>query len=215
MKRAIILAGGPLEDCDQVEISREEGDFVVACDAGYLAAERLGILPDLAVGDFDSYCGQINPAVPVYTVPAQKDDTDTMLGIRIALERGYREFLLTGALGGRLDHTLANLQALVFLREQGAHGTILSNRHIVLAVRNETACIPKRPGWYLSVFAAGGRCEGVTLEGLQYPLQDAVMTAGLPVGVSNAFTDAAQAKVTVRDGALWVVLAKEGTAPQR
>ena len=82
MSRCILFSGGPLSDCDQVEVKVGPGDFVIACDAGCRTAAQFGVRPDLAVGDFDSLGGPVPGGIPVQKVPAEKDDTDTMLGLR-------------------------------------------------------------------------------------------------------------------------------------
>ena len=204
-KRCVVVAGGPLSLCDQVRVS---GDFVIACDAGYTACAQLGLRPDLVVGDFDSYGGPVDPSLPVSRMPAEKDDTDTLAGLKLGLARGYRDFVMVAAFGGRLDHTIANLQALVFLCENGARGTILSNDNQAWAVRNGSIEIERMDGWHLSVFAADGPCEGVTLEHVAYPLRDAVLTPSFPLGVSNEFCGEA-ARISVKRGTLLIVASKE------
>ena len=90
-------------------------DVVLAADGGYRHCQTAGITPDLLLGDFDSLGSQRPDNIPTHTFPVEKDDTDTMLAIRYGLEQGYQTFHLYGGTGGRMDHTLANLQALGFL----------------------------------------------------------------------------------------------------
>ena len=207
--RCVLFSGGPPEDFDQVPLELGPADYVICCDRGYEAAQRFGVRPHLMVGDFDSYHGPVDPAVPVQTVPVRKDDTDTLLAVRIGLEKGYREFLILGGFGGRLDHTLANLQTLTFLAGQGARGEIRANRNRAWVVRDGALALEPVAGWHLSVFAADGPCEGVTLEGLSYPLQNYRMVPSFPIGVSNEFTSGT-AHIRVRRGTLWVIASKEG-----
>ncbi len=206
--RCVLFSGGPVEDFDQVPFRLKAGDYVISCDRGYEAAQRFGVRPHLMVGDFDSYHGPVDPAVPVHTVPARKDDTDTLLGARIGLEKGYREFLILGGFGGRLDHTVANLQTLCFLAEQGAKGEIRANRNRAWVVRNGELALEPMEGWHISVFAADGPCEGVTLEGLSYPLQNYRMVPSFPIGVSNEFTGVT-AHIWVDQGTLLVIASRE------
>ena len=207
-RRCIVVAGGPWEDCGRVELQARADDYIVACDAGYANALRLGLRPALAVGDFDSYRGEVAPEIPVYTVPARKDDTDTMLGVKLGMEEGCREFVILCGFGGRLDHTVANLQTLCFLCEQGLQGSMLSERNCAWAVRNGTLRLPRMEGYHLSVFAAGGRCEGITLRGLEYPLENGTLTPATPLGVSNEFV-AEQAQICVRSGTLLVIASRD------
>lgn len=207
MKRCILLSAGPAGEYDRVIPQVGSGDFVIACDSGYEAAIKYGLRVDMIVGDFDSYHGAIPQDIEVERSPAEKDDTDTMLGAKIALGRGCRDFLLLGALGGRLDHTIANLQLLSFLRDNGADGMIASNSAKCRALRGGTLTLEREPG-YLSVFAWGGVCGGVTLEGVKYPLSDAHLDPGFALGVSNEFA-AERARVTVREGTLLVCIVNE------
>lgn len=208
MKRCIILSGGPLSDCSEVELCAGAGDFVIACDSGYLKAGHFGLTPSLVVGDFDSLDGVVADGIEVITARTDKDDTDTMLGVRQGLERGCDEFILVGAFGGRLDHAIANLQTLCFLAAQGVSARILSNENCAWAVKNATLTVEKLAGWHLSVFAADGECRGVTLRGLAYPLSDATLYPYMPLGVSNEFT-ASEAEISVRDGTLLVIASHE------
>ncbi len=179
------------------------GDFVIAADGGY--ARLNGVSADLVVGDFDSL-GYVPDGGNVVRHPAEKDDTDAMLAARLGLERGYRAFLLYGGAGGRLDHTLANIQTLAFLRENGARAALLGEGETITIIKNE--CLRFRQGLsgIVSAFSYGAAAEGVFERGLAYALDDATLTDGNPIGVSNAFTGR-KAEISVRDGRLLVIYA--------
>ena len=101
------------------------------------------------------------------TVPVEKDDTDTLLAVRVALEKGYRDIRIYGAFGGRLDHTLANLATLEFLRQQGANGFLAGVRDCArMLLGGETLRLPARPDWSLSLFAWSPECTGVSAAGV-------------------------------------------------
>lgn len=192
----------------------EEGDLLLAADSGLTHLERRGLVPHLIVGDFDSL-GHVPEGDNIIRHPVEKDDTDTMLAIKTGLERGYRNFVLYGCLGGRLDHAYANLQALVFLACQGAAGWLLGNGIAVTAIRNGQLDFAPGHEGVISVFCPGGEARGVTLSGLYYPLRDAVLTSAFPLGVSNRFTGKA-ASVSVEDGTLLVMWdIKEGQLPEQ
>ncbi|MEG0779986.1 MAG: thiamine diphosphokinase [Oscillospiraceae bacterium] len=180
------------------------GDFVIAADGGLLLCQAEGIVPDLLLGDFDSL-----PEVPefphILRVPVEKDDTDTMLAAKTGLEQGCTSFVLYGCTGGkRLDHTLANLQLLLFLLGEGAHGLLYDDDFVYTAIQNETLTIPRSVDWgLLSAFCLTGTARGVTETGVQYPLKNATLTSDFPLGVSNHIL-AEEAQVTVADGALLV-----------
>ena len=176
-------------------------DFIIAADGGYAAARALGVRPHLVVGDFDSL-GYVPEAEQVVQHPVRKDDTDTLLAIRLGLERGYRSFVITGALGGRLDHTYANLQALLFLRDHGARGLLYGDGTAATAVTD--SAITLTGTGTVSVFAPDAPAKGVTLKGLSFEVEDAQLTPGFPMGVSNEFTDT-PAQISVTDGTLLVM----------
>ncbi len=179
------------------------GDLVIAADGGY--ARLGGVRPDLVVGDFDSL-GYVPEGESVVRHPVKKDDTDTMLAARIGLARGYRAFLLHGAVGGRLDHTLANLQTLAFLREHGARAALLGDGETITLIRNESLRFRAGLRGTVSVFSYGACAEGVYERGFAYTLNDATLTDTKPIGVSNAFTGA-PAEIAVRSGRLAVLYA--------
>jgi thiamine pyrophosphokinase len=181
--------------------SIDPDDYVIAVDAGY---SRLnGVKPDLVVGDFDSL-GYVPAGEAVVRLPVHKDDTDTLFAVKLGLEKGYRKFVILGGVGGRLDHTLANIQTLMYLTDHGAKGCLLGDDESLAILKNGSFSFSGKPEGIVSVFACGGTTEGVTLEGLEYPLNNATLTADYPLGVSNAFTRK-PARITVESGCLLVV----------
>ena len=183
--------------------SPKPGDLVIAADGGY--AHIGGIKPDLVVGDFDSL-GYVPADEQVVRHPAEKDDTDTMLAAKIGIERGYRAFVLLGGVGGRLDHTLANIQTLAFLREHGARAALIGEGETITLLHNESLRFRAELSGIVSVFSYGAVAYGVYERGLAYALTDATLTDTNPLGVSNAFTGA-PAEVSVREGRLLVLYA--------
>lgn len=191
-----------------------EGALVIAADGGLRHLERQGIAPEWIVGDFDSL-GSVPQGANVIRHPVDKDDTDMLLAIKTGLGCGCRDFLIYGGLGGRFDHAYANLQALGYLALRGARGWLLGGGLAASVVRGgRLDFAPGRRGT-VSVFCPDGEARGVTLAGLRYPLRDAVLTSGFPLGVSNRFTGEA-ASVSVREGSLLVMWDQpEGTLPEQ
>ena len=179
------------------------GDLVIAADGGYAYCQEAGVTPDLVIGDFDSL-GEAPAGENVVRLPVEKDDTDTLAAIRLGLDRGFRDFRFYGSTGGdRPEHTLANLQCLLFLAEHGASGYLYDRASVVTAVKNGALTFPAGCRGNLSVFTISGPARGVTLRGLKYGLEDGVLTPDLPLGVSNSFTGTA-AEISVCDGTLLV-----------
>lgn len=193
---------------EQARIAPTADDFVIAADGGYAALTALGVTPNLVVGDFDSL-GYVPHEEEVIQHPVMKDDTDMMLAVKLGLQRGYRNFVMLGSVGGRLDHTLANLQTLLYLAEHDARGVLYGENTVITAVRNDTLTVSGTGT--ISVFCLSGEAKGVTEEGLLYSLSDATMVSGYPIGVSNEFLDG-PGKISVRDGSLIVLWSAEQDA---
>ncbi|MCI2057247.1 MAG: thiamine diphosphokinase [Oscillibacter sp.] len=201
MKRCFIFSAGTFYGMRERPAS---GDLVIAADAGYRTCQKEGIVPDLLLGDFDSM-EQPADFQNVLRVPVEKDDTDTMLAIRTAIKEKCGEVYLYGATGGkRMDHTLANLQSLMWICHQGVRGYLYDDDFVYTAIRNETLTIPKTVEWGLvSVFCLSEPAAGITETGMQYSLTDATLRADQPLAVSNHMTEP-RASISVRDGTLIV-----------
>ena len=180
------------------------GDTVIAADGGWRVCREEGIVPDLLLGDFDSL-HTVPDFAHIRRVPVEKDDTDMMLAIKEGLARGETEFHLYGGMGGRTDHTIANLQGLLYLAERGAQGWLYGDRERFTAIRNGEIDLPAREKGIVSVFCMGADAQGVTIEGGQYTVHDAVLTASFPLGVSNHFVGN-PVRVAVTRGSLRIAL---------
>ena len=204
--KCVIFAGLPA--APELHSWWADADYVIAADAGYENACRVGVEPDLLLGDYDSAPRPEAGAKTVF-LPAEKDDTDTYYAARKALELGATDVVIVGGLGGaRLDHTLANLQTLVFLAKNGVCATLADTDNEVTALLPGTHRIQARPGWYFSIFSAGEQAPGVTLEGLKYPLHDYTLTHAFPIGVSNEFADET-ATIRFSAGMIYLVLSRK------
>lgn len=180
-----------------------EGDLVIAADGGYRALTGHGAQPHLVVGDFDSL-GYVPPHPHIVRHPVMKDDTDTGLALEEGWARGFRRFGIYGGLGGRLDHTLANLQLLAGLACRGGVGFLVGADTAITALTRGRLDFDPGYAGVVSVFCHGDRARGVTLTGLKYSLSGAELTGTVPLGVSNEFTGA-PAAVAVEEGVLLVV----------
>ena len=206
MSRCVILSACPV----QPELKRllRSDDFIIACDAGYRNCARLGCKPDIIVGDFDSAPCPQQDQDDIVVLPHVKDDTDTEYAAKLAAQKGFDEVLLLGALGGkRVEHTLANLCTGLGLEQRGCRAA-LQDEHsrITFVLPGESRRYPKEEFFYFSAFPMEGRAEGVCEKGSFYELEDAVLTAGYPLGVSNEYAEGSDCiTVSTRQGALVVV----------
>lgn len=206
-KKCFIVGAG---DLTVGALSKGEEDFLIAVDGGLSYCGVLGEEPDLIIGDFDSLTEKEREALEllekqtvdrVIRLKPEKDDTDMLYALKWALERGYREFRIYGATGGRLDHTLANIQCLLYLKNHGASGYLMDGNSMVLVLKNETVQFQKNLEGYLSLFSLGERAEGVTIRGMKYPLEGYTVTNDYPIGISNEFIGE-KAQVSVEKGEL-------------
>lgn len=234
MKRCMIVSGSP--DTGVLPVAKDE--YVIACDAGVGHALKAGIRPDLLVGDFDTYTETLPEGIPVLTAPAEKDDTDTMMAVRYALEQGFESIRIGAALGGRLDHSIGNLSAAAYVAERlgsctvyGARETAILLYNSSVLLRNHEICgdgkaetafgvnreqestvLPvgsgKQKKKFVSVFSWTDEAKGVSYRGLKYPLSDATLTRAFALGISNEFAEE-EAEISVKDGMLLIVIASD------
>ncbi len=183
------------------------GDFLLCADGGYRLACQAGLTPDAFIGDFDSLEESQIDCPDCIRVPVEKDDTDTLLCLKHGLELGYGDFVILGGLGGRLDHTVANLQTLAFAQQAGAKARILDWENQAFLLAPGEHHIPAKKGYKFSIFAWTQECTGVYERNLQYPLTDATLTQHFPLGVSNVFMGD-EAVVCLGTGLLLCVLSK-------
>ncbi len=200
MKKCVIITGGEPSRLPAIG----ENDFVIACDKGCEYAKLRGVTPNLIIGDFDSYSGELPKNVPVMRLKCEKDDTDTMTAVRYAVSNGYGEIVICCALGGRFDHELANIQSALYAVKRGLKAQIVGDSTYINFLQKESKTFPKRDNYSLSVFSMTEACTDVCIKGAKYPLENARVTFDFPIGVSNEWLSP-EAEISVGDGILMVV----------
>ena len=195
--RCVIIGGAPITEYEYLRQRLCDDDFVIYCDSGLFHEKELGVAPSLIVGDFDSHA---KPERDIETVvlPREKDDTDTVFAVRYALERGYREFVIMGAIGARFDHTLCNISILLMLEKQGAHGIIADDYGELELVTDSAEVSDDYP--FFSLLAIDGAAR-VDIMNAKFPLCGGVITPDYQYGVSNEPLSGG-AKIKIRDGKL-------------
>jgi thiamine pyrophosphokinase len=203
----IVVAGGsPPFECEPVRLP--EGATVIAADGGVDRALALGLHVDLAIGDFDS----ITPeglataeaaGARIEPYPTAKDATDLELALDAAIALGPARIVVVGSGGGRLDHLLGSVLLLADVRYAAAEIDAYLGDAIVSVIRGSRT-LPGVPGDALSLLPVHGAAEGVTTEGLEYPLRGEALPPGTSRGVSNVFS-ASEARITVERGCLIAV----------
>lgn len=199
-ENCLIISGG---EYSELPDDIPEPDHVIACDRGWKYAKALGYTPDLIVGDFDS--SEMPPEdMSICCLPVEKDDTDTMYAARTVLKEGCRSAVICCAFGGRLDHTLANIQTGAYLASEGVETMLVgTGSRAVLLAGGETV-IPKKDGWSLSVLSLSDVSSGVTIKGTKYECEDIEMTGKYPLGVSNTWASE-EARISVKEGMLMII----------
>ena len=187
-------------------IEKREGDLIIAADGGYDTLRKLGIAPDLLIGDMDSRL-EGDALCETIVFPVKKDETDSFLAYREGVRRGYTEFKLYGGVGGREDHTFANLSLLIYAKEAGHSVTMYGNGYEAFAIKNEEVTLCGESGSHFSAFAFGGEARGVTIRGLEYEARDISLSPSYPLAVSNRFCGE-EASVEVKDGVLLIIVEK-------
>ncbi|HEU4797285.1 MAG TPA: thiamine diphosphokinase [bacterium] len=209
--RAAILANGRLTGGDELRRRLRKTDVVICADGGLRAARRVGVRPDVAIGDFDSASRAIvgwarSAGASIITHPVEKDKTDAELALAYAVKRGAREIEFFGALGGRLDHLLANVGLLISAAERGARLRIVDGKTEAFLAQGRTA-LDARRGDLVSLLSLSRRSSGITTKGLKYPLRNATLRAGSTLGISNEIVSL-PASVTVGAGRLLLVVTR-------
>lgn len=202
-KRCVIIGGAAIEDYKAIRRSLTPDDYNIFCDSGLRHMDALGIKPDLIIGDFDSHPRPMTNAETI-VLPCVKDDTDTVFAAKEALRRGFDDFLLTGVIGGRLDHTLGNVSILLWLHSQGKTAKIVDDRSEMEIVSSETAYIGGEFKFF-SLLNISGTARGITVRNAKYPLEDAEITCEYQYGVSNEVLPGKRAEASVREGKLLLV----------
>lgn len=209
--RVLIFAGGSLGEWALRDI--RPNDLLVGADRGALFLVRNGFEPDLALGDFDSVTAEEleeirrNSKSFLDCDPVHKDWTDTEMAFNWAMEQKPSEIMLLGALGTRLDHSLANVHLLRRGLQRGIRCSILDAHNYVTLI-DRFAMVANRGFAHVSLLPLSLEVRGITLHGFQYPLQRAALTLGQSLGISNVLV-ADPGMIEVEEGLLLVIQSKD------
>lgn len=200
MKRCFIFGALPVKKLNTAPC---EGDLVIAADNGYAVAKELGIEPDIVVGDFDSL-GEVPQHNNLVCLNVRKDDTDMEHAVSVALKKGCDDFIIYGAVGGKLDHTLGNIAVAERIAKEGGRVLFVGEDSSFTVIRNASAALPARDSGRISVFALSEFAHGVCIRGLDYEADNIDLPRTVTRGVSNAFIGK-PSEITVADGTLLIV----------
>ena len=199
-----IFGASEIKDYEYYKNVINKDSYVICADGGIKHLNRLEIVPDVIIGDFDSSDEPSDKNKIVY--PKEKDDTDLGLAISYASEKGFKKCVAIGCLGGRLDHTLASIHLLKYAYDKGVDLELIDESARVMLKSDKFEI--KNDGYkYISVFPFGDKVENITLKGLKYPLENAKLKAGFPLGVSNEFV--CDTAVIETDSPVVIILIRE------
>ena len=206
--KCLILSAADIYDYSFLKnIIKKEKLFVVCADGGYKHIEKLNIKPDLVIGDFDSFdrekvdCSEIIKLIP------EKDDTDTFFAVREVLRRGFKDIIISGAIGNRFDHTFANIQTLLYIKNNGGNGILINEKNKMFILENESFEVFKESK-YVSVFSLLPVSYGITLEGMKYPLNNYDLKNDCIIGTRNEILSE-KGKITVKNGCLLIIFSND------
>ncbi len=207
--RAVLLANGQAKP--GFEISWLPDDFLVAVDGGLNHLTRLGLKPHLLIGDLDSadpieLANVIEAGIEVMRFPPAKDQTDLELALDYALNLGYAQIVIAYPFGDRIDHTLGNL-SLLSRPDLAGKSVVLEDGQVEARLLSGSASLPTQPGELVSLIAWGAPVEGITTNGLEYPLSNETLVPWQNRGISNVAT-ADEIEIKIKSGNLLVIKTK-------
>ena len=204
MGRCFIFGALPVKNLIHVP---SDDDYLIACDKGYDVMKSLSLVPDLVIGDFDSR-GEEPDFDNVIRLNVRKNDTDVGHAVSWALEKGFTQFIIYGAVGGKLDHTFANIQIAsdISVKTGERNGSVLfaGDDMSFTVIRNSAISFEKREFGRVSVFSLSERSYGVSIKGLSYEADDIELERHFPLGVSNSFIGK-KSSVSVKNGELLII----------
>ena len=210
-KTACLVLNGQLEDYDYIRevMDYNTYEFIIAVDGGSNHLYRLGIMPNYILGDLDSIDDDIRSYYEASDVvfkkfPTKKDETDAELAVWMVEEEGLLGIDIYAALGGRIDHELANIQLLYYILDRGMYPRIISEREEIYILRNEEMNLKGSIGDIVSIIPVKGDARGITLANMEYSVEELDLKYSVTRGISNVML-AEDAYINVRDGCILVI----------
>ncbi len=198
---ALIIASGNSIKREIFDELHVEDDFIICADGGLNYLDSLKISPDLIVGDFDSANVSLLEKykdIKIKKFLPEKNFTDTEIAIEEAITLGYKEIIIFGATGTRLDHTMANILLIERYIKKGISIRIVDNNNYI-QILNKDIILNKKEGYYLSIIPITEYIEGITLKGFKYPLENVKVNRGSTLCISNEITDE-EAQIQIKNG---------------
>lgn len=207
--KASILVNGYANPTEGLLNEIKVCDLIVCADGAATWALKAGLLPHVLIGDMDSIPSELpgtleKAGVEIIYLQREKDDTDAQAAVDLAIARGADDFLITGALGGRLDHTLGNIMLLVRLARAGKEARIADEGQTVMAACSDIH-LHGVPGGIISIIPFGDGLYIEKTEGLAYPIFHKNIPCDITLGISNVFI-ASDASVKISSGTAIIIV---------
>ena len=181
--------------------------YIIACDGGFGSLQKLGVLPDAVIGDFDSL-GYIPSCDNITVLPTSKDDTDTFYAVKSAMDKGYRDFYFIGCTGGKRDeHTYANISVMLYIVRRGGRAIMEGERQMYQVISGPATAVFFGERGYFSAFSLSEKSVGVCMRGFEYEMECGVLSYDVPLGVSNSFKNE-KCEITLEKGELLLIWEK-------
>lgn len=209
---ALIIGNG--DDIERQCIDNINIEYVICADGGLEKAEKLNLSPNLILGDFDSVDAKVlehykKLNIETVTFPSEKDYTDMELAVENAVKKGFKDIVLTGATGSRLDHTLANIQLLEKYCRHGINLEIIDNNNYISIISDNTDVkIKYKKDHFVSLVPVTEKLEGLTLIGFRYPLDNVIVQRGTALLISNEIIQD-EGRIILKNGTALVFVSKD------
>ena len=190
-------------EVDKFKFNIDKTDIVIAADAGMKNTEKFGLNADYIVGDFDSL-NYTPTGNNIIKHPVKKNETDLILAIDIGFEKGYKNFVIAGCVGGRYDHTFASIQSAAYVTEKGGNAVLINDGTYLTIIEDTSISFPDDCKGIISVFSYTENAFGVSEKGLLYEIENKDLTQNFPLGVSNEFIGK-ESIISVKNGKLLVI----------
>lgn len=208
MCKCVVFTGGRIDDdLSFIDLNEVKRSFVICADSGYIYAEKIGVKPDIIIGDYDSLGFIPENIEEKFVFPKEKDDTDLLLAVKEAINRGYKNIDIYGAFGGRFDHMFSNIQALAFIAENNSVGNLISGSEIVTLLNPGNYEFKYKDNYSLSLFSYTDEVKGLTIKGTKYTTDNITLSSSFPLGISNIIINK-KADISFIFGKLLVVRSK-------
>ena len=210
--KAVIIANGNIKNQNYFSKIIKQADLIICADGGANHLKKMGILPHVIIGDFDSLSPQNKiffekNNLKIIKHSSDKDATDTELAADFAIEQNYNDITFIGVTGTRLDHTIANIFLLKKMAAFKKKCRIIDDNNEIFLVTDKIT-LTREKNSFVSIIPLTEKVEGITTSGLKYPLTNAEIKSGTSLGISNQFSEE-RALISLKKGILIVTKSKD------